>query len=194
MSKQKLIKVKYQCQDCGLPYGGDGWIEAIIPDNIWKIISPTKNLSGILCITCISRRIRKAGLDKIPVWLCGTEPLTAMSGDPAENLDLLRNYEVLNYKETKMQGEAMIDNECLVEMQRVFECGSHIDGREHWKDRDIDMMYEIIHAGDHLIGHVNEIVYDAESGESTLIHAMCRLMIARYKERQMELAADRDVE
>jgi len=31
------------CYDCGRPYGGPGWIEAIIPDAIWEEISPTHN-------------------------------------------------------------------------------------------------------------------------------------------------------
>ena len=80
------------CHDCGLKYGGDAWIEAVVPDRIWNQIRPTESEEGcgLLCISCISRRLRIMGLRNVPVWLCGTEPLTAMEGDPSDRLDLLR--------------------------------------------------------------------------------------------------------
>lgn len=81
------------CYDCGLEYGGIGWIEAVIPDNIWNKISPTGDQGGILCIICIAKRLEEKGLKDIPIWLCGMEPLKAIMGDPADNMDLLRNYE-----------------------------------------------------------------------------------------------------
>ncbi|MHA1402130.1 MAG: hypothetical protein ACTSQE_17420 [Candidatus Heimdallarchaeaceae archaeon] len=81
-----------QCYDCGLEYGGDAWIEAIIPDEIWNEISPTGGGGGILCISCIAKRIKQKGYKDIPVWLCGTEPLKAMEGDPTrEKLEAYRN-------------------------------------------------------------------------------------------------------
>ena len=83
---------KTKCYDCGLIYGSIGWIEAIIPDKIWIEISPTHNIGGILCINCISKRLAKKGYKNIPVWLCGTEPLKAIEGDPADKLELLRNF------------------------------------------------------------------------------------------------------
>jgi hypothetical protein len=81
------------CYDCGLEYGSTGWIEAIIPDKIWNDISPTNSEAGILCITCISRRLTEKGYKSVPVWLCGTEPLRAMPGDPGKNSQLLRDYD-----------------------------------------------------------------------------------------------------
>ena len=81
-----------QCYDCGLEYGGDAWIEAIIPDEIWNEISPTGGEGGILCISCMAKRIKQKGYKGIPVWLCGTEPLKAMEGDPThEKLKAYRN-------------------------------------------------------------------------------------------------------
>lgn len=81
------------CYDCGLEYGGIGWIEAIIPDKIWNIIrlNGCSEGCGILCINCISRRLARKGFKDVPLWLCGTEPLQAMSGDA--NLHILRNWE-----------------------------------------------------------------------------------------------------
>jgi len=80
------------CYDCGLEYGSVGWIEAIIPDKVWDMIRPEGSGKGcgILCINCISRRLARKGLKKIPVWLCGTEPLEAVSG--SSNLSILRNW------------------------------------------------------------------------------------------------------
>ena len=80
------------CYDCSKPYGEDGWIEAVIPDHVWIRISPTGNIGGILCISCISKRLKDAGIWGVPVWLCGTEPLIAIAGDPSDSLELLRNY------------------------------------------------------------------------------------------------------
>ncbi len=82
------------CYDCGLDYGSDAWIEAIIPDNAWNDISPTGDQSGLLCIICISKRLAEKGYKNVPVWLCGTEPLKAMAGDPGDdnNIDILRKW------------------------------------------------------------------------------------------------------
>lgn len=90
------------CYDCGLEYGENGWIEAIIPDKVWNMIRPDGcgTGCGILCITCISRRLTDAGLDNVPVWLCGTEPLKAMAGRPNDGIDILRNW----YPESKKKG------------------------------------------------------------------------------------------
>ena len=89
------------CYDCGLSYQDPGWIEAIIPDNVWDFISPTKNQGGLLCITCISRRLSRLGIGRIPVWLCGTEPLRSKLGDPGDDIAFLRNWEPKRLKRIK---------------------------------------------------------------------------------------------
>lgn len=83
-----------QCHDCGLEYGGVGWIEAIIPDKVWNLIRPEgcPEGTGLLCINCISKRLEERGYKDVPIWLCGTEPLKVMTGDPGDHLDLLRNW------------------------------------------------------------------------------------------------------
>ena len=84
------------CADCGLAYGGDGWVEAIIPDRVWDKIRPegTYPASGILCITCMAARLKRLGFKPktIPVWLCGMEPLMAMPGHPNDLIWLLREW------------------------------------------------------------------------------------------------------
>lgn len=82
------------CYDCGLEYGKDRWIEAIIPDKVWNDISPTGGHGGLLCISCISKRLIKKGYKDVPVWLCGTEAIKSVCGDldhPA-NKFILRNW------------------------------------------------------------------------------------------------------
>lgn len=83
------------CYDCGQRYGSDGWIEAIIPDIIWNKIKPSEceDDCGILCISCIARRLKIAKINNIPVWMCGTENLIAHAGDPGDELELVRNFE-----------------------------------------------------------------------------------------------------
>jgi len=71
------------CDGCGLAYGSEGWIEAMIPDWVWKRISPSGDSGGILCITCIARRLTRAGIANVPVMLCGTEPLRAANQEEA---------------------------------------------------------------------------------------------------------------
>jgi len=84
------------CYDCGLSYDDPGWIEAIIPDRVWNDISPTGDGSGLLCIICIARRLVERGYKRVPVWLCGIEPLRPAGGDPSNDESsffLLRNWE-----------------------------------------------------------------------------------------------------
>lgn len=83
------------CYDCGLGYESDNWIEAVIPDLIWAVITPTKDINpkgGILCISCMAKRLKRAGYKNVPVWLCGIEPFRVVEGDPEDNLSLLRTY------------------------------------------------------------------------------------------------------
>jgi len=88
-------KRKVGCYDCGLEYGGDAWIEAIIPDRVWDEIRPDgcEKGCGILCISCIVKRLREKGFRNIPIWLCGTEPIQAIPGSPGDCLPILRYWE-----------------------------------------------------------------------------------------------------
>ncbi len=57
------------CHDCGAPYGAADWIEAVIPHEIWRQISPTGDEGGILCIGCMAKRLVGLGMDDVPVKL-----------------------------------------------------------------------------------------------------------------------------
>ncbi len=54
------------CYDCDLPYDDDGFEDFIIPNDIWRRISPTGDDGGILCAVCICRRVKRAGMSNIP--------------------------------------------------------------------------------------------------------------------------------
>lgn len=58
------------CYDCGLEYGGNAWMDALVPNDVWAIINPTFHEgAGILCVSCINRRCVEAGLSNVPVWI-----------------------------------------------------------------------------------------------------------------------------
>jgi hypothetical protein len=97
------MRKKIGCYDCGLVYGEPGWVEAVIPDAIWNEIRP-ENASeggGILCITCICRRLKKAGYDKVPCFLCGTEPIIALPED-GHNEYSLRTFITRHWKQKRV--------------------------------------------------------------------------------------------
>jgi hypothetical protein len=81
---EKRLSQHLGCYDCGLKYGGESWVETYIPESIWKQISPHPDGGGILCVSCIARRLRQKGIQNVPVWFTGTEPLTAMQGEPPD--------------------------------------------------------------------------------------------------------------
>jgi len=55
------------CYDCGLPYGGDHWVEAVVPHDVWALISPSGNEGGILCINCMAARLARLGVEDVPL-------------------------------------------------------------------------------------------------------------------------------
>lgn len=74
------------CEDCGIPYGGPEWVETIVPDEVWWIITPAppdNKRGGILCIACIARRCKEAGLEDVPAFLSVTKPLRVVATNRA---------------------------------------------------------------------------------------------------------------
>jgi hypothetical protein len=61
------------CHDCSLLYGGPGWLDVSIDDDAWNAISPTGGHGGILCITCIARKLEEAGISDVPI-IIGSGP------------------------------------------------------------------------------------------------------------------------
>lgn len=68
-ARANLSDGRVGCYDCGLSYGGGHWVEAVVPHEIWRNISPTGDEGGILCINCIALRLAKRGGPPVPVKL-----------------------------------------------------------------------------------------------------------------------------
>jgi len=51
------------CEDCKRPYGEEhGFPDLIIPYEAWQRISPTGGEEGLLCPSCICRRLYEVGI------------------------------------------------------------------------------------------------------------------------------------
>jgi len=58
------------CWDCGLSYDSHQWVECVLPHDIWELVNPSSDIGGgILCITCIVRRLAFLGLENVPVQI-----------------------------------------------------------------------------------------------------------------------------
>ena len=63
-----LNKDEGGCNDCHRPYGDKyGFPDLILPDAIWNVISPTGNSLGLLCPSCICKRLAEHKYEKVPV-------------------------------------------------------------------------------------------------------------------------------
>lgn len=55
------------CYDCGRLYGEEhGFPDFVIPNEVWNQISPTGDEGGLLCPSCIVRRLVAFGLTDVP--------------------------------------------------------------------------------------------------------------------------------
>jgi hypothetical protein len=56
------------CSDCATEYSDPGWVDVSVPDDIWEQINPTDlEGGGLLCLTCMTRRLRLLGLVDVPM-------------------------------------------------------------------------------------------------------------------------------
>ena len=52
------------CFDCSRPYGDEhGFPDLVVPHDVWKQISPTHDEGGLLCPSCICRRVAALGIE-----------------------------------------------------------------------------------------------------------------------------------
>ena len=54
------------CHGCGLLYASRCWADVVVPNEIWKQISPTGDEGGLLCFNCIVGRLEDLGLSNVP--------------------------------------------------------------------------------------------------------------------------------
>lgn len=58
------------CYDCRLRYDDPGWVDVLVPNDVWEVINPTRHPgAGLLCFTCIARRLVEAGLSSVLVQI-----------------------------------------------------------------------------------------------------------------------------
>lgn len=81
------------CFDCNRPYGDEhGFPDLIIPYADWKRISPTGNDGGLLCPSCICKRLSDAGIRCEGAFMSGpivsVSPATMSALRRVENIEL----------------------------------------------------------------------------------------------------------
>lgn len=66
------------CYDCKRPYGNEnGFPDLIIPNDAWERISPSGNLGGLLCPSCICKRLHDAKITCEGAFMSG--PIESVS-------------------------------------------------------------------------------------------------------------------
>lgn len=54
------------CHDCHRPYGDEhGFPDLILEHWVWRKISPTGDAGGLLCPSCICKRLHEAGMSNV---------------------------------------------------------------------------------------------------------------------------------
>lgn len=83
---------KAGCEDCGRDYSSAGFPDMIIPNDVWRRISTTGDLSGLLCPSCIIARVAKAGMWDVPAaFMSG--PVRSVTYDTMYALRRIENLE-----------------------------------------------------------------------------------------------------
>lgn len=56
-----------KCYDCNRLYGDEyGFPDLVVPDWAWRAISPYGNSAGLLCPSCICKRLYEAKIENCP--------------------------------------------------------------------------------------------------------------------------------
>ena len=78
------------CYDCGRPYGDEhGFPDLIIPFEDWKRISPTGDDGGLLCPSCICKRLHDVGIKTVGAFASG--PVESVTYREMHTLRTLEN-------------------------------------------------------------------------------------------------------
>lgn len=78
------MPLKTSCYDCGLAYDSPGWADVVIPDIIWRLISPTGDEGGLLCFHCMVARLAELDLRNVPYSIT-SGPFAFSVGEPLED-------------------------------------------------------------------------------------------------------------
>lgn len=97
--------MKAVCYDCGRAYGDEyGFPDLTVQKSVWAKISPTGHEGGLLCPSCLIRRVVDAGLTDVParfasgpLRMVGREEMKAIFNDPN-----LPNVEYMDYEQEQV--------------------------------------------------------------------------------------------
>jgi hypothetical protein len=82
-----------ECFDCKRPYGQEhGFPDLIIPFRAWVEISPTGDDGGLLCPSCICKRLHEAGIRCEGAFMSG--PIISVSEHAMELQRRVENIEL----------------------------------------------------------------------------------------------------
>ena len=90
--RQRILGDKGVCFDCLRPYEDGGFPDLIIPFWAWKQISPSKSDGGLLCPSCICKRLNAAGIRCEGAFMSG--PIISVSRHAMELDRRLENIEL----------------------------------------------------------------------------------------------------
>ncbi len=66
LMKETLGTAVQGCYDCKRSYGDEyGFPDLVVPHDVWKVISPTKDEGGLLCPSCICKRLWEHGYEDV---------------------------------------------------------------------------------------------------------------------------------
>lgn len=80
------------CHDCKRPYSDGGFPDLIIPYSAWKQISPNGDDSGLLCPSCICKRLDAKGIKCEGAFMSG--PIISVSSPTMFALRRVENIEL----------------------------------------------------------------------------------------------------
>lgn len=81
-----------KCHDCERPYGDEhGFPDLIIPFEYWRLITPTSEDGGLLCPSCICKRLHERGLRCEGAFMSG--PVRSVEQDTMQLMRRIENME-----------------------------------------------------------------------------------------------------
>lgn len=84
--------IETTCEDCDRPYQCGGFPDLIIPFWAWQKISTNHDDSGLLCPSCICKRLHDAGIKCEGSFMSG--PIESVSSTTMNNLRRVENIEL----------------------------------------------------------------------------------------------------
>lgn len=96
------------CEDCGRPYGDEhGFPDLVIPYEVWCRISTNGDDSGLLCPSCICKRLHDKGIRCEGAFMSG--PITTVSPQLMDVLRRIENIEFALLGRRNSVGEGLIE-------------------------------------------------------------------------------------